>query len=166
MVDLALNLTSDEIESKIETRILVPYGDSSYSELRAKRDVLRAKAMKDHGIKELWFPSGYQILVKTYIRSGQEEGDVLFTGDDFLESDKHLSSCGYVIDFGHLVFRGRMFEWAGPYCEIGDCIKYNKYASPNIHYDGIDYHSIVDEQVIGSGVNPKFLKLNPLAGGQ
>lgn len=124
--------------------------------------------------KELGFEppiaSGYQIFLKTFIRSmpvlKDDDGNVLLDNkgnpktliipEQILERDKWIACTGLVVAMGPLCYKDEKFKGSGPWCKIGDWVIFPRNSAKPFEYRGVSMMSIDDDRILGITPDPSF----------
>ncbi len=80
-------------------------------------------------------PTGWRILVLPFKMGEKTKGGILM-GQDTLEKQQVASQCGNVLAMGPDCYQDKDRYKQGPWCKVGDWIKFARYAGSRIKIEG------------------------------
>ena len=99
---------------------------------------------------------GYHVLVRPVSIKEKTKGGILLP-DSTRDDMAYLTTVGQVVAMGDLAYHDMEKFPKGPLCELNDYVCYGKHTGQKIHYKGIKYILLFDDQIIMKVESPKTL---------
>ena len=98
-------------------------------------------------------PTGWRILILPFQMGEKTKGGILM-GQDTLEKQQVASQCGNVLAMGPDCYRDKDRYKQGPWCKVGDCVMFARYAGSRIKIEGGEVRLLNDDEILATIKNP------------